>query len=105
MGRSTRNVLEPYNTETKKRNNVHLIPWATAKSLFDLGLTDWALFVLNSGVQQAAYFSNEAVVGMSDAYNDIGIMLYNRQEKEAVAKIFTLTTQIHPSFLAYFNWQ
>ncbi len=81
-----------------------MIPWATAKSLFDLGLTDLALFVLNSGVQQAAYLSTEAVVGMSNAYNDIGIMLlYNRQKKEAATKIFTLTTQIHPSFLAYFN--
>ena len=103
MGRSTRNVLEPYNAETKKRNNQHVIPWATAKSLVDLGLTDLALFVLGSGVRQAAYFIPRAVVGMSTSYIDIAIILYNRQEKEAAAKVLALSTQIHPLPLAYFN--
>lgn len=103
MGRSTRNVLEPYNAEIKKRNNQHLVAWATAKSLIGVGLTDLALIVLNSGVRQAAYFIPKAVVGMSTAYIDIAIMLYNRQQKEAAAKVLALSTQIHPLPLAYFN--
>ena len=103
MGRATHEAVEPYNAETKKRNNRHLISWASGMSLFDLGLTDLALFVLDSGTRQVPYFSNVGVVSMASAYAHLATMIYDREQQEAAEKVFTLSTQIHPLPMAYFN--
>lgn len=103
MGRATHEAVAPYNAEAKKRNNGHLISWASGMSLVDLGLTDLALFVLDSGTRQAPYFSRVGVVNMAKAYAHLAIMLHDRKQKEVAEKVFTLSIQIHPLPVAYFN--
>ncbi|MDE2797525.1 MAG: glycosyltransferase family 39 protein [Gemmatimonadota bacterium] len=99
--RGNEEALELYRTyqaEAVRRPYPYLLFWASGKSLLELGLTDLSLSMLEEGAQRAP---PDKTFELANLYLSLASRLYNRQTIEDAAKIFSLSTQIHPLPLAY----
>ena len=99
--RGDREALELYRTyqeEAVRRPYPYLLFWASGKSLLELGLTDLSLSVLEEGAQRV---TPDETFEMATLYIALARRLYNRQTMEDAAKIFSLSTRIHPLPAAY----
>ena len=74
----------------RHRSRVH---WVSGMSLFDLGLADLALQVLEEGARQVPSSSQSWLAGQ---YHLLALNLYDRGEKNWAAELFLLSNRIHP---------
>ena len=93
----SKEALELYNLGMVGRHQWPVLG-TSVESLLELGLTDLALSVLENAVRIVA---PSKAVEIANLYIDLAERLYNRQAIEDAAKIFSLSTQIHPLPMAY----
>ena len=97
-GEEALKLSQAYWTEIARNLNSHWLLWGSGQSLLELGLTDLTLSVLEGGTQRIVPGKE---VEAANVYMVLASHLYERQEEEEAAKVFLLSTQIHPLPLAY----
>ena len=91
-------LYRTYQAEAVRRPYPYLQFWISGMSLLELGLTDLSLSVLEEGTQRV---TPDKTFEIATLYIALASRLYNRQAIEDAAKIFLLSTQIHPLPQAY----
>jgi len=97
-GEEARDLSQAYWTEIARNLNSHWLLWGSVRSLLELGLTDLSLSVLEEGTRRVVPGKE---VEVANVYMVLAFRLYERQEEEEAAKVFLLSTQIHPLPTAY----
>ncbi len=93
-------LYRAYRAEAVRHPYPHLLFWVSGMSLLELDLTDLALSILEEGARQVSSIPSDAIM-MAHQYIALAGRLYDRQAIEEAAKIFLLSTQIHPLPVAY----
>jgi len=79
----------------------HILPWAAAMGLVDLGLDDLAAIALTEGTLKSPYFPKWAARDMARAYVLLANYAYDLGQEQLAFSAYSQSSQIDPSTAAF----